>query len=76
MGAEGYESAKHLKPQLVPRSVLDISSESEIRKLAIIANLQRLDLTDIEKGHALVKLYSADGDIKAAIECTAKVTEP
>ena len=44
-----------------PVLYLDISSESEIRKLAIISNLQRLDLTDIEKGHALIQLYENDG---------------
>jgi ParB/RepB/Spo0J family partition protein len=66
-GGRRLRAAKHVKLDQVPCMVLDISSESEIRKLAIIANLQRLDLTDIEKGHALVKLYSGEGDIIEAM---------
>lgn len=60
-GGRRLRAAKHLKLESVPCIVLDISSESEIRKLAIISNLQRLDLTDIEKGHALIQLYENDG---------------
>ena len=74
-GGRRLRAAKHLRLEMVPCIILDITSESEIKKLAIIANLQRLDLSDIEKGHALIQLYKTEGDILDAMATLRKLKD-
>lgn len=71
-GYRRFKSFKRLKKQTIPAIIRKIDNDTDILELSLIENIQRTDLTSIERENAVHALW-ATGKYKSSVELAKKL---